>query len=127
MGWETRHGKLYYYCKERGADGRVRSIYVGAGERGRQAALEDERASETHRARRLAALARPAVEQPITAREIVERALSRWPSALHESRASSLNSLLERGMLNVALRSAGISEVEAERRGVVLHAVCGEK
>ena len=33
MGWETRRGRSYYYRKERGADGRVRSVYVGpAGE-----------------------------------------------------------------------------------------------
>lgn len=41
MGWEQRKGKLYYYRKERGADGRVRSIYCGAGERGELAARED--------------------------------------------------------------------------------------
>lgn len=41
MGWEKRKGKLYYYRKERGTDGRVRSIYCGSGARGEQAARED--------------------------------------------------------------------------------------
>jgi hypothetical protein len=42
MGWETRKGHSYYYRKERGADGRVRSIYFGSGERAEAAAREDE-------------------------------------------------------------------------------------
>lgn len=42
MGWETRKGKRYYYRKERGVDGRVRSVYCGSGARGEQAAAEDE-------------------------------------------------------------------------------------
>lgn len=42
MGWETRRGKRYYYRKVRGEDGRVRSIYMGCGERALQAAREDE-------------------------------------------------------------------------------------
>ena len=41
MGWEKRGTKLVYYRKERGADGRVRSIYCGSGERGELAARED--------------------------------------------------------------------------------------
>jgi len=33
MAWEKRaRGGSYYYTKERGADGRVRSVYVGGGE-----------------------------------------------------------------------------------------------
>ena len=43
MGWELRRGKRYYYRKVRGADGRVRSIYCGTGERAEAAAREDER------------------------------------------------------------------------------------
>jgi hypothetical protein len=43
MGWETRRGERYYYRKERDPQtGRVRSIYCGGGERGEQAAREDE-------------------------------------------------------------------------------------
>ena len=42
MGWETRRGRRYYYRKERGKDGRVRSVYCGGGERGELAAREDE-------------------------------------------------------------------------------------
>lgn len=41
MSWEKRGAKLYYYRKERGPDGRVRSIYFGNGERARAASLED--------------------------------------------------------------------------------------
>jgi hypothetical protein len=40
MGWEKRSGKLYYYRKERVA-GRVRSVYLGSGERAIAASLED--------------------------------------------------------------------------------------
>jgi hypothetical protein len=32
MGWETRHGRRYYYRKERTTSGKVRSVYVGSGE-----------------------------------------------------------------------------------------------
>jgi hypothetical protein len=46
MGWEKRGGKLVYYRKERGSDGRVRSVYCGSGERGEQAAREDEQRRE---------------------------------------------------------------------------------
>lgn len=46
MGWETRGGKRVYYRKQRYRDeqGRscVRSIYCGSGERGEEAAREDE-------------------------------------------------------------------------------------
>jgi hypothetical protein len=43
MGWETRRGVKYYYRKERDPQtGRVRSLYCGGGERGEQAAREDE-------------------------------------------------------------------------------------
>lgn len=42
MGWATRKGKRYYYRKERDADGRVRSIFCGGGERGEAAARADE-------------------------------------------------------------------------------------
>jgi hypothetical protein len=45
VGWETRNGKKVYYRKERFVDAsgrrRVRSVYVGAGERGELAARED--------------------------------------------------------------------------------------
>lgn len=41
MGWEKRGAKLVYYRKERGTDGRVRSVYCGSGERGELAARED--------------------------------------------------------------------------------------
>jgi hypothetical protein len=41
MGWEKRGSKLVYYRKERGAAGRVRSVYCGSGERGELAARED--------------------------------------------------------------------------------------
>lgn len=41
MGWEKRWGRLYYYRKV-WRDGRVVSVYCGGGERGTQAAWEDE-------------------------------------------------------------------------------------
>ena len=57
MGWETRRGKRVYIRKQRYRDeqgrSRVRSIYVGPGERGEAAAREDEerrRASPSSRA-----------------------------------------------------------------------------
>jgi hypothetical protein len=33
MGWERRKGKLYYYRKQRGEGGRVRSVYLGRGQK----------------------------------------------------------------------------------------------
>ena len=58
MGWETRKGQSYYYRKERGADGRVRSVYVGTGEVARLFARSDEvlrekAEAEAHRLRSL--------------------------------------------------------------------------
>lgn len=52
MGWEMRHGKLFYYRKERFRDeqgrSRVRSVYCGSGERGEAAACEDEERRVAH-------------------------------------------------------------------------------
>jgi hypothetical protein len=41
MGWEMRRGKRVYYRKVR-EGGQVCSVYCGSGERGEQAAREDE-------------------------------------------------------------------------------------
>src|SRR2546423_14374758 len=41
MGWEKRRGKSYYYRKV-WREGRVVSVYCGGGERGMQAAREDQ-------------------------------------------------------------------------------------
>ncbi|MCA1558617.1 MAG: hypothetical protein LC731_08780, partial [Acidobacteria bacterium] len=41
MGWENRKGKLYYYRKERGPDGRVRSQYMGGGQKAIDASRAD--------------------------------------------------------------------------------------
>lgn len=44
MGWERRrNGRMYYFRAERDGD-RVRKVYVGGGERGRQAAAADQAA-----------------------------------------------------------------------------------
>lgn len=40
MGWERRKGKLYYYRKERGAEG-VRSLYMGSGQKAIEASVAD--------------------------------------------------------------------------------------
>jgi hypothetical protein len=54
MGWEKRGARLIYYRKARGADGRVRSIYCGSGERGREAEREDVERRASKRAARVA-------------------------------------------------------------------------
>lgn len=47
MGWEPRRcGRLYYYIARREGN-RVRKIYCGSGERGRQAAEADEAARKS--------------------------------------------------------------------------------
>jgi hypothetical protein len=52
MGWELRRGKLVYYRKVRDGS-RVRSVYCGAGERGEQAAREDEERRKAKLARQV--------------------------------------------------------------------------
>jgi hypothetical protein len=64
--------------------------------------------------RREAARVAPA---PLTVEEIVERALAQWPVAIRESRAAFIRRLLDRGMVLVACRSAGIGDKEVFDRG----------
>jgi hypothetical protein len=68
MGWEMRRGKRVYYRKVR-EGGRVRSIYCGSGERGEEAAREDE-------ARRLAKLSAAASPAPCATPEEGAEALA---------------------------------------------------
>jgi hypothetical protein len=58
MGWEIRNGKRVYYRKVR-EGGRVRSVYCGAGERGRQAAREDSERRGAKRRPRVKLFRRP--------------------------------------------------------------------
>lgn len=62
MGWQIRRGRKYFYRSVRNSDGRVRSIYVGAGEVGEQAAREDAERRASKRAERRARR-RPAVAE----------------------------------------------------------------
>jgi hypothetical protein len=100
VGWELRRGRRVYVREVR-EGGRVRSVYVGAGEVGEAAAREDEKRRAAKRAARVALAAKPSENQAaagegteflrsITREEIVERDLARWPPSLHESCAASL-------------------------------------
>ncbi|MCA1633430.1 MAG: hypothetical protein LC802_06855 [Acidobacteria bacterium] len=58
MGWELRRGKRVYVRKVR-EGARVRSIYCGAGERGKQAAREDKERRAAQRPPRVRLFRRP--------------------------------------------------------------------
>src|SRR4051812_5214470 len=94
MAFETRaRGGRYYYRKTRGADGRVRSVYVGAGERGEQAAREDAaRRASTREARRARRRPAPAetVSTPVFSAPEASKSLSRvsFPAAVAQIEAA---------------------------------------
>jgi hypothetical protein len=125
MGWELRRGKQVYYRKVREADGRVRSIYCGSGERREQAAREDEerravRVAHTQKVPQTATSADATIQppQPITLEEIVARGVAFLPVSLRESRGSLLHEAIKCGMLDLVLSFAKISDSEVERRGL---------
>jgi hypothetical protein len=41
MGWELRKGRYFYYRKQRQTSGRVRSIYLGRGDKAIEASRAD--------------------------------------------------------------------------------------
>lgn len=53
----------------------------------------------------------------LTGEEIIRRGCAIWPHALRNRREEFLRRLLDRGMTNVACRSAGITDGELQKRG----------
>lgn len=82
MGWEERGGNRYYYRKERGPGGSVRSVYVGKGEVGRITArlAESRRLGREQRRKRFEALR----ERTLRQRDRVRRC-SRAARALRDA------------------------------------------
>jgi hypothetical protein len=81
MGWEGRKNAVgVYYVRKVREGGRVRSVYIGSGERGEQAAREDaERRASTREARRARRRPAPAetISSPVFSAPEASKSLSR--------------------------------------------------